>query len=226
MPQPIRRKCHVALNGLGERLDHAALLGQVVSISGRLESLLGWTLALFSRGSAEITVPMFNAVSSTDAQRSMLLVAAERALAPNEYDAFSDLMEDFRPRYKERNKLVHNLWGHSDDHPEMAVWCKASEAAAIMAQAATFTDPSQLRDIPDFSTKCMLYSLLDLNDVCVRLGEYTLRVTNFLQQLAESHPALASEASASTDAPPIGEEPRLDLDDPDQTGPQSDQPKD
>lgn len=226
MPQPNRFPCHVSLEGLANRPEHAEKLGQIVCWSGRLESLLGWTLALFSRGSAAITVPMFNAVTSTDAQRAMLLVAAKQALQSNELDAFNELMEDFRPRYGERNKLVHNLWGHSDDYPDRAVWCKAADVSSMIAEAAAFTEPEQLHSMDDFSTKCVLYSVQDLNDVGLRLSDYTLRVNSFLGQLMQNHPVLAAAANASTNAQPMGGEPQLDLHPPDQTDHEQDQPED
>jgi hypothetical protein len=108
---------------------------------------------------------MFHAVASTDAQRAMLLAAAERSLGSTELDMFKELMEDFRPRYGERSKLVHNIWGHSNDHPDKAVWCKASDAAYLMAQAAAITNPQQIGALDDLSTKCMTYSVQDLMDV-------------------------------------------------------------
>ena len=155
MPQPIRQKCHFEITGLIHRPQHAAVLGQIIGISGRLESQLGWLLALFSRGSATITVSMFHAIMSTDAQRSMLLAAAEKSLGTTELDAFNELMDDFRPRYGERSKLVHNLWGHSNSHPEKALWCKAADAASIMAELASLTAPDQLTAVSDLSTRCM-----------------------------------------------------------------------
>ena len=98
---------------------------------------------------------------------------------------------------------------------------------------------SQLAPFIKFTARCqplvmrLIYShqmlcfrlLFDLNDVGQRLSEYTLRVNTFLEQLTETHPALASAASASTNAPPIGEEPQLDLENPDRTEDQSDQPE-
>ncbi len=148
----------------------------------------------------------------------MLLAAAERSLGSTELDMFKELMEDFRPRYGERSKLVHNIWGHSNDHPDKAVWCKASDAAYLMAQAAAITNPQQIGALDDL--------VQDLMDVAARLDEYKRRVGALLQQLVENHPALAVAANASTNAPPIGEESQLDLRPPGQTAPQENQPDD
>src|SRR4051794_14231605 len=105
MPQPIRKKCqHLMFStGLNNRPEHAAVLGKIVAVSGRLEGNLGFLLAFFSGGSAKITMAMFNATTSTEAQRSMLLAAASLAISGAELEQFHDLMADFRPRYAERN---------------------------------------------------------------------------------------------------------------------------
>lgn len=202
MPQPIRKPCAIELTGLWKRPLHAERLGQIVATSGRLEALLGWLLAFFSGGSAEITIPMFHAVTSTDAQRAMLEAAAERVLKGAELIGFNELMEDFRPRYRERSRLVHNIWGHSDAHPDAAIWCQASDAAAFMAQAAS---AKAWEELPDFSLtslslKCCTYSVKDMADIAGRLEEYRARTNNFLSDLMRNHPALVALANAAQDA--------------------------
>lgn len=220
MPQPIRRTCHAEVSGLLHRPEHAAILGQIVGVSGRLENALGWLLALLSQGSASITIPMFQAVVSTDAQRAMLLAAADQALTGPEKEAFHDLMEDFRPRYRERSLLVHNLWGHSNDHPDKALWWRASDLGSIMAQIAT--DPT--RPTEDLSLKAMTYTLPELRGVLLRLDEYLTRVNALITDLWNSHPRIAAATSAATNATPMSTEPQLDLPPP-QTEPESDQPE-
>ncbi len=200
MPQPIRKKCNIQIKGLAARPQHAAALGMIVSTSGRLEALLGWLLAFFSGGSAAITIPMFQSVTSTDAQRAMLEAAASKALSGAELAHFNMLMEDFRPRYRERSRVVHNLWGHSDDHPDKAIWCPADEAAAFMARVAGSTSASEVNaaTISDLSIKCMTYSVKDLTDIADRLENYFRRVGSLLSDLMDNHPAIA----AATSAPP------------------------
>jgi hypothetical protein len=214
MPQPIRRKCHAEITGLAHRPQHAQVLGEIIGASGRLEGALGILLALLSRGSAPITISMFHAVSSTDAQRAMLLAAANHALAGPEKTAFHDLMDDFRPRYGERSRLVHNLWGHSNDHPDKALLWRASDVGVTIAKVSasgSFAEAAQIADEEHLSLKAMAYTVQDLTEVHIRLSEYTSRVNSFIGQLWENHPAIASATTASTNAPPIGEEPQLDL---------------
>lgn len=221
MPQPIRKACHAELSGLYHRPEHAAALGRIVSVSGKLESSLGWLLALFSGGNAMITISMFHCVHSTDAQKAMLLAAAKHKLRGAELDAFNDLMEDFRPRYTERNKLVHNLWGHSNDHPDKALWWRSTDWAGAVARMADAKDIEALGKAytEDISLTAMAYTVKDLEEVGARLAEYSARVSMFVNQMLEAHPALVAAANAATNAPPIGEEPQLGLHQTDRTAP-------
>lgn len=214
MPQPIRRQCHFEISGFLHRPNHAVVMGHVIGISGRLEANLGWLLALLSRGSATITMSMFHAVASTDAQRAMLIAAAEQSLISPELDVFRDLMDDFRPRYGERSKLVHNLWGHSNDYPDKALWCKTTDAASLIAKIAAAGDPEAVRRIAaaeQLCFKCMAYSVQDLQDVADRLHLYAIRVEAFINELVQSHPALVAAISASSNSPPNSRTPQLDL---------------
>lgn len=222
MPQPIRRACHVEINGLVHRPQHAMVMGNIVGISGRLESALATLLALLSRGSAPITISMFHAVSSTDAQKAMLSAAARHTLAGTELDAFNELMEDFRPRYGERSKLIHNLWGHSNDHPDKALWWKSADVGIVIAKIAAAPSVEAMNDFiskEDLSLKAMAYTVKDLTEVATRLDEYTIRVFAFLTEVWASHPLLVAATTASTNAPPIGGQPQLDLPQNPQTAP-------
>lgn len=228
MPQPIRNQCRVDISGLAQRPQHAAQLGIIVAISGRLENALGGLLAFMSRGSATITMQMFNAVASTDAQRAMLLAAAKHALAGPELEAFNEVMEDFRPRYSERSKLVHNVWGHSDAHPDKALLWKSADLGLITAQLAAALTPEAMGAFAsttgDLSLKAMGYTLKDLQDVAARLGEYTVRVEAFIGNLIQAHPVLSAATNAATNAPPTTSQSQLPLHQDSQTAPSANPP--
>lgn len=225
MPQPVRAKCHAEISGFTQRPKHAAAMGQIIGISGRLEGALGWVLSMFSRGSATIAIPMFHAVASTDAQKAMLLAAADQALSGPELESFKDLMDDFRPRYGERSKLVHNLWGHSNDHADKALWWRSSDIGSVIAQfsaAPTVEAVAQMMASTDLSLRAMAYTVKDLEDVALRLGEYTVRVNTFILDLWNAHPNLAAATTAATAARPVGGQSQLDLPQSPQTDQRSD----
>ena len=133
----------------------------------------------------------------------MLNAAANQFLAGAELDAFHDLMEEFRNRYRERSKLVHNMWGHSDDHPDKALWWRAvdvGETVAKIAAASTIEEVTSLnRDGDEICLKAMTYTVKDLDEVAKRLREFTDRCETFIRSLIQSHP-LVAVAIAATNA--------------------------
>ncbi|MBX3484804.1 hypothetical protein [Phenylobacterium sp.] len=204
------------LHGLSQRPEHAARLGMIVACSGQLETLLGYLLAHLTQASASVTIAMFDSVTSTDAQRAMLTAAAEQALAGAELLEFRDLMAEFRTRYGERSRLVHNVWGYSPQHPDKAIWCQSKDATSFSARfmaAAVGDDTLDLfvRDIPNpIWRSCSTYTVKDLTDVYERLDQYADRIRAFIVKLQLEHPVLgprlapADEASdGQASAPPL-----------------------
>jgi len=172
-----------------------------VGISGKLENSLGWLLTLFSGGYAQTTTAIFHSVISADAQRAMLQAAAEQSLSSVELEAFNVLMEDFRPRYGERNRLVHNLWGHSDAHPDKAIWCKSSDWAKHWAGINTAIHTQTAYTFGDISLKCVTYTVKDIDDVAKRLSSYFDRVGEFMRDLMESRGPTPIASAAQGAAP-------------------------
>jgi hypothetical protein len=198
MPQPIQRECDIALNGLFDLPEHAAALGRVVAVSGYLEALLGHFLAYMTGSAGSVTISMFHAVTSTDGQRAMLAAAAEEILKGSDLEEFRDIMDDFRTRYRERSRIVHNVWGSSGDHPTKAVWCAAKDATRLSTQLVGITDPEQFTLFVSADgalwRKCSLYSVKDIDDVHDRLNAYTERVRQFVLKLQVDHPVLGAQA--------------------------------
>lgn len=196
MPQPIRKECDVSLNGLIDLPDHAQWIGQIVSASSTLESLLGHLLAYLSEGSAPVSISMFHAVTSTDGQRAMLMAAAEHKLAGAELEEFRDLMDEFRTRYGERSRIIHNLWGSSPQHPGKAIWCHSKDSSKISSVLASAETEEQYDLLaPESITLwrvCSIYTVKDLEDVWDRLKVYAMRVREFVIKLQNEHPVIAA----------------------------------
>jgi hypothetical protein len=196
MPQPIHKKCEINFEGLTNLPEHAAMLGHIVSQASLVDSNLGYLLAYLTQTSASVAIAMFHAVNSTDAQRAMLNAAAEQQLAGAELDEFKDLLSDFRTRSGERNRLVHNIWGISPQHPGKAVWCPAKDYTKLPVTLAI----TQTADaLPLFMEKyegiwesCSVYTVKDLQDVYKRLTDFGEQVRSFMVKLLAEHPALAA----------------------------------
>lgn len=219
MPQPIRRACDVRLIGLFNLPEHAAWLGRIVAVSGALEALLGHYLALLTGVSSRVTMSMFHAVTSTDAQRAMLTAAAEEILCGAELEEFRELMSEFKTRYSERSRLVHNVWGESAQLPNKAIWIAAKDATRLTAAMASTTDSDQLNLLMNHESgqiwkKCSTYTAKEMQDAHDRLSAYTDRVRLVVLKLHQDHPVLGAalrQAEQASDpraiSPPEGTPP-------------------
>lgn len=191
MPQPLRAQCNLDFEGLTSLPEHAAALGEIVSISGLLEGGVAAILAILTGGNARITTAMFLAVNSADAQRAMLKAAAEQVLNADDLPYFTGMMDRFRVRYGERNKLVHNVWGTSSDHPGMAIWCPASSmVGAFRALADSNLPGGQERAfevVHSVWRDCYTYTVKDLRDVAERLTAFSEELSEFSHRLTANH---------------------------------------
>lgn len=181
------------------------MLGRIVGVSGILESLLGHLLAFLTNTSASVAMAMFHSVTSTDAQRAMLTAAAGERLAGAELAEFNDLMEEFRTRYGERSRLVHNVWGASPQHPDKAIWCPARASTMTSAKLASVKEEADLELFlkgpeSEFWRSCSTYTLKDLTDVFLRLAAYADRVRDFTFRLQQQNPVLAARMAADAHA--------------------------
>jgi hypothetical protein len=210
MPQPIRKECIVEFDGFTHNQEHAMILGHIVQLSSTIDANLGYILAYLSGASAVVAIPMFHAVVSAEAQRAMLAAAAEARLAGAELAEFTDLFDDFKTRARERNRIVHNIWGHSPQHPGKSVWCHAKDFTRLPTHFATLTRPEELPlALPETLAMwryCSLYTTKDFWDVHGRLMVFNNEVRNFVGKLLERHPALAPQEPTlpPNDAPPAG----------------------
>lgn len=220
MPQPIREPCSVEFVGLDSLPKHAARLGQIIAVSGMLESQLGLVLAILAGARAAVAIPMFHAAKSTDVQRDMLIAAAKHRLGGRLLDEFLALMDDWRPLCGEHHKLVHNVWGVSPQHPNKAVWCDATDVAGLHAVLGrildNFADIGSLtpeaalvarhtyETVSDLSTRCLAYSVKDLEDARDRLREYAKRVQRFSEGLIDELGVTRAASAVRSASPPSG----------------------
>jgi hypothetical protein len=193
MPQPLRRR--VALDFMVSKLaDHpdlCAKFAQVVAVASLLETRLSGLLAMLSGGSAEVTLAMFMAVNSTDAQRAMLRSAAEVALKGQEFEALCDLLDDYKARAKERNKVAHGIWATSSDVPNALLLVRAADLAALNKRLAMLAMTNIRGPLPDDLTdhlwqNCMIYRAKDFEDVLARLIAYDTQIVDFWQNLMQA----------------------------------------
>jgi len=202
MPQPLRKKVGLNLmfERIGEKPELAAKIGQIVAISGLMESRLSAILASVSGGNVEVTMAMFQAVNSTDAQRAMVKAAAEVALSGHELEALLELMDEYRNRARERNKIVHGIWATADEFPDALLLGRAADLAAMAKRITQLNGEwsSATEDLTEVIWRnCMVYEAKDFDDVISRLKGFDNQLANFWMSL------IAGKATPSATPKPI-----------------------
>lgn len=215
MPQPLRRKVllNFMVSAIESRSELAVKLSQIIAISSLMETRLSAILAGISGGNAEITVAMFQAVNSTDAQRSMLRSAAEVALAGHELDTLCDLLDEHRNRAKERNKIVHGIWCTADEYPDALLLARPADIAAISKRMAVFRHFGQsVHDeaTDDIWKNCMIYRAQDFDQVLGRLISFDNQIAQFwVNLLTDQTVPLPNEEQASLPLEETSQDPPL-----------------
>ncbi len=96
-------------------------------------------------------------------------------------------MAEWKNRYGERNNVVHNIWGHSDDHPDLAIRIAAKDFAEVWKATSAAGDVLALHKSMDVVAElwrvCEAWRIEDLEDVEARLDSYEVRIAQLWQRL-------------------------------------------
>jgi hypothetical protein len=177
----------------------AVKFAHVVALSAQLENRLAALLSILCGSNAETTMAMFMAVNSSDAQRSMLRAAAECVLTGHELEQFGDLMDEFRTRYRERNKIVHGLWSTSTSHPNALLLGRAADFAGMwkkVAILAAAVDPPPTNILDGVWQNVMIYKEKDFDDVISRLEAFDQQIMNFWESVFHRMIGIEQEEAA------------------------------
>jgi hypothetical protein len=163
-----------------------------------------WLLAFCSGANARSAIAMYEAVISVPTRKQMLLAAAKNSLSTAEYRKLEDVLKDFKPRYEERNDVVHNIWGHSDAHPDKAIWCPANAVRDFMVRVAIAGEKAALPEMLDISLQCLTYTVTDLEQIRGRLSAYAEKLGEYWMTLVRAHPAVAAASLPQESQPKNG----------------------
>lgn len=154
MPHPFDPNTphHLFAGALGMRPILAQRIASVTARWSEIEALQGSILAHLVQGDPAAAAALYTAMTNARAQRSALLAVAEaRELGPEVLAELVAVIEQVSRRGKERNAIVHGLWGISDAHPDALVHCTLQSWIQLHAathdfqnyEGETLEDPDQ-----------------------------------------------------------------------------------
>ena len=114
MPELAQIIGRITINWSGVDLQMSLLLGSLVGIEN------------------EAAVAVFLSLRNHRAQRDALCAAAETRLEPKLKQGFDALIRIHQRLDKQRNDVVHGVWGRAEKTPDQLVWCSMQNHANML----------------------------------------------------------------------------------------------
>lgn len=107
----------IAINWSGVELQLALALGSILGVE------------------SEAAVAVFLSLRNHRAQRDALKAAGRIALSENDWGVFEALLDIHRELDKQRNDVVHGVWGRSEKTPDGIIWSSLQDHANMLINA-------------------------------------------------------------------------------------------
>jgi hypothetical protein len=192
MPQPLRRWLNdISFNvaAVAERPVLAAGIAGVAAAWADIEIALGLLLAVVPHTEARTGVSMYLALRGSAAQDAALEAAATTWLPKDLQLEFTSLLHTVRRRGKERNRVVHALWGTIPQLPDALINCQPENLVRDVANAY---DPYLMlkeKHEPSrgFVQDLLTYDSRDFLDIITRLIETSSDIEKLIRKVSEAH---------------------------------------
>ncbi len=176
MPNPLRRKVKYLLEPLKllERPNLAAHVAVIASLWTKVEIELG-KLIIFVSGNPKEGAATFNALKSAGSRGDVIRAIAQLRLDKDEIKQLEDLLKEYRRIAGERNDIIHNLWGISDDMPEALLRVNAEEIISNLAHVVNALGSSANKGASEALTALFMGSRAKIGRSAVMLLLHSVR---------------------------------------------------
>ena len=161
-------------SALRQRPTLAAAIGAITAMWADIEHELGLIMASILGTDATLGIAIYLNLQSEWAQRKVLRTAAESRLSAEDAAMIVRFSESLRDRGKERNNIVHGLWGVSNKHPQDLVWLSQRDSMQARSQDKRWVGTNITIKSSDIETMMnkpcfMIYCEHDFADIFTRL---------------------------------------------------------
>jgi hypothetical protein len=210
MPQPLRKwgPIRFAHDAVKERPDLAAGIAEVCAAWTDVEIHLGILLAVILDTEARTGVTMYLALTGSQAQIHAFNGAAEARLPTSLQPELDTILQEMRNRGAERNRVVHALWGVSDDHPDALIRCPPESIVRDLAtsyQLYLVTGKKVEEPPQTFIDELTVYKANDFRDIVQRIDGFSRQIIDFSHRVGAAHVERHLLASALMRSPPADE---------------------
>jgi len=186
MPQPLKKwvsDISWQPKDLDKRPELALKIAQVGAAWSQLDLQRVHLLMALLRNGAPTGVRMYLSLSGSASQEAVLTAAFGNFLPDSTQKMFESLMRDIKARARERNRIVHGIWGVSDDYPEALINCQLNDMATnsvtryrIISHVSTLglkPIDFEKHQQAEFIKACRVYRANDFKDVFRRIANTT-----------------------------------------------------
>lgn len=115
------------------RPELAAQVAIVVSTWSYVETSIGRLLSFMMGVKSEVGIAMYLALSGSAAQDAVLDAVAKDYFSQDRLDIFHAIRKCSEGPRRQRNLVVHGLWGYNQEMPDSLLWLPPQEALKVSA---------------------------------------------------------------------------------------------
>jgi hypothetical protein len=181
------------VGALEHRQECAVVISRSVIYWTYVESTLANLLSFMLKAQTEPAVEMFLSLRNARAKTDALEAVAELTLAPEPaaYEMYQAIMRYKDAVEKERNHLVHGIFGISSAVQNGVIWMSTADYTTHTSKSRLFGLTSELET--SFLKKLFVYELGDIETVAREIENVQNQIQRFISYLAISHEGRRNE---------------------------------
>jgi hypothetical protein len=153
----------------------SAYIAAITTEWERVDEMWGVILARALGASGSVGIELFQAVTGSAAQSAILKTGIRRAILHDAdlLDRFDSLLKDYGKRSRERNRVVHAMWGYFKERDDVLVAAEGGWLARTHANANDMWREADERGSgpPDFRMPVTVYSKKDFEEILLRIRQ-------------------------------------------------------
>ncbi len=150
-----------SLKTLQERPKLAAHIGLIMGMWAVVESELSRLLSIMLQSDAEVGATLFSVIKAEAGRLAMIEAIAKDRLTSEQQAEFAGLKKRVTSVGGYRDRLAHNIWAISEDHPDSLILFDARAGAQFMAHLTSNVPGRGIfpRQDPEKSTSALMNHL-------------------------------------------------------------------
>lgn len=158
----------------------AELVGRIAINWSGVELNLSLTLGCLLGVQNAAAVAVFLSIKNSRAQREALQAAAEKILTGEVRNLFDVILSLHSRLDKQRNEVVHCVWGKSEATPDGIIWSSTQDYANYLINAYHKVETGQtIEGHTDMLKSCFVFSYQDLEKLNKEIMAFETVVRNF-----------------------------------------------